>query len=77
MPHHPSEENTQSHVFDRVAKESSNSTASGHTLHKDNEGPLKQATADHHKSKGPQLSDNMPEAASKDELRARAQEMNK
>lgn len=58
MPHHPSEENTQSNIFDKVAKESSDSTASDHPLHKENEGPLKQATADHHRSKGPQISES-------------------
>jgi len=77
MPVHPSEENTQDHIFDQVAKESDNSTASDHPLHKETEGSWKKATAHDHKSKGPQLSDNLPEAASKDELKAKAQELNK
>lgn len=59
MPHHPSEENAPSHIFDKVAKESSDSTASDHAIHKENEGPVKQATAEHHKSKGPQISESM------------------
>jgi len=50
MPHHPSEENTESHLFDKVAKESDNSTASDHPMHK--------ASAEDHKSKGPQISDS-------------------
>ncbi|EXJ80165.1 hypothetical protein A1O1_08307 [Capronia coronata CBS 617.96] len=77
MPHHPAEENTQSHIFDKVAKESADSTASDHPLHDENKGPLKQATSEDHRSKGPQLSDNMPPASSKDDLKAKAQELNK
>ncbi|KAK4941831.1 hypothetical protein LTR10_018307 [Elasticomyces elasticus] len=78
MPQHPAEEEAPSNIFDQVAKESSDSTASDHPLHKENEGPIKQAaSAQDHKSKGPQISDNMPEAASKDELKAKAAEMNK
>ncbi|EXJ86358.1 hypothetical protein A1O3_03309 [Capronia epimyces CBS 606.96] len=77
MPQHPAEENTQSHIFDKVAKESSDSTASNHPLHDENKGPLKQATSEDHRSKGPQLSDNLPPAADKEELRAKAREMNK
>lgn len=101
MPQHPAEETAPSHIFDKVAKESSDSTASDAPLHKENEQPVKQAaSAQDHKGHGPQLSDSMhahpppqghlhgithtdgvtadlPEAKSKDELKAKAAEMNK
>jgi hypothetical protein len=54
MPHHPTEENAPDHVFDQVAKESDNSTASSHPAHDENKGSVK-ATAADHKSKGPQI----------------------
>jgi hypothetical protein len=54
MPHHPSEENAPDHIFDKVAKESSDSTASDHPTHDENKGPVK-ATAADHQSKGPQI----------------------
>ena len=59
MPVHHSEENAPSHIFDQVAKESSDSTASDHPLHNENEGPVKDAKAQahHHQGKGPQISD--------------------
>ena len=57
MPHHPSEEDTESHIFDQVAKESDNSTASDHPMHKEDPSKVK-ATADDHKSKGPQISES-------------------
>lgn len=95
MPHHPSEEETESHVFDKVAKGNPESTASDHPMHDENGGPVK-ATAADHKSKGPVIPDSkpvsssvssefktlialpeMPEAESKEDLKARAQEMNK
>jgi hypothetical protein len=58
MPHHPSEENAPDHIFDQVAKESSNSTASDHPNHKENKESVK-ATAADHKSKGPQIVESM------------------
>jgi hypothetical protein len=58
MPVHPAEEEAQPNIFDKVAKESSDSTASDHPLHQENEGPVKQATAKDLQSKGPQLSDS-------------------
>lgn len=33
MPHHPSEEETDSNIFDKVAQESKDSTASDHPIH--------------------------------------------
>ena len=56
MPHGRGEEETESHVFDKVAKESDNSTASDHPMHK--EGGDAKASAQDHKSKGPQISDS-------------------
>ncbi|KIW98381.1 uncharacterized protein Z519_00041 [Cladophialophora bantiana CBS 173.52] len=74
MPVMPGEENTDSHVFDKVAKESSDSNASDHPLHQEHQ----KAQAHHHQSKGPQISENIPaETKSKDELKAQAKEMNK
>ena len=58
MPHHPSEENAPDHIFDKVAKESSDSTASDHPTHDENKGPVK-ATAADHQSKGPQIVESM------------------
>ena len=55
MPHHPSEEETESHIFDKVARGNSESTASDHPLHDENKEPVKKATADDHQSKGPQI----------------------
>ena len=61
MPHHPSEEETESNIFDKVAKQSGDSTASDHPLHEENEEPVK-ATAEDHKSKGPQISESKPKS---------------
>lgn len=49
MPHHPTEEETDSHIFDQVAKESKDSTASDHAIH------TEQAVTNAHNSKGPQI----------------------
>lgn len=76
MPHHPSEENAPDHIFDKVAKESDNSTASDHPSHDENKDSVK-ATAADHKSKGPQIVESMPEAEDKETLKKKAQEMNK
>jgi hypothetical protein len=59
MPHHPSEEEAESHVFDKVAKGNPESTASDHPMHHENGGPVK-ATAADHKSKGPVIPDSKP-----------------
>jgi hypothetical protein len=90
MPHMPGEEKTEEHIFDKVAKESDDSTASDH--------PIQQkATAQDHQSKGPQLSDSeldrpmgivsmvegsadrlidLGEPKSKEELQAEAKKLN-
>ncbi|RVX69120.1 hypothetical protein B0A52_06833 [Exophiala mesophila] len=74
MPAHPAEEThsePRGSITDKVAKESSDSNASDHPIHQ-------KAQPHHHQGKGPQISDNIPtEAPSKDELRAKAQELNK
>ena len=56
MPVHPSEENASEHIFDQVAKESDNSTASDHPIHQTDES--NKASAQDHKSKGPQIPDS-------------------
>ena len=58
MPHHPSEEETESNVFDKVAKGNpEESNASDHPLHRENQEPVKASAADH-KSKGPAIPDS-------------------
>ena len=60
-------------LTDQVAKESKGSTASTHPLH--NEGA---ATMDDHKANpGPVMAENLGEPASKEELKKRAEELNK
>ena len=53
MPTLPSEEQTESGIFDKVAKQSSDSTASSHQAHN-----KEKASAMDHRSKGPQISDS-------------------
>ncbi|OAL50126.1 hypothetical protein IQ07DRAFT_567822 [Pyrenochaeta sp. DS3sAY3a] len=78
MPVHPAEE-TAGGITDKVAKESSDSTASSHKLHDE----VNQATsggsvaANAHKANpGPVQADNLPTPASKEELKKRAEELN-
>jgi hypothetical protein len=59
MPHHPSEEETESHIFDKVAKGNPESHASNHPLHDENKEAVK-ATAADHKSKGPVIPESEP-----------------
>jgi hypothetical protein len=59
MPHHPSEEETESNVFDKVAKGNPESNASDHPMHKEGEEPVKASAADH-QSKGPAIPDSKP-----------------
>jgi hypothetical protein len=58
-PHHPSEEETESNVFDKVAKGNPESNASDHPMHKEGEEPVKASAADH-QSKGPAIPDSKP-----------------
>jgi hypothetical protein len=59
MPRHPSEEETESNIFDKVAKGNPESTASNHPVHAENEEPVKASAADH-QSKGPAIPDSKP-----------------
>ncbi|KAL8749780.1 MAG: hypothetical protein Q9184_006668 [Pyrenodesmia sp. 2 TL-2023] len=85
MPHHPSEEEAPEGIYEKIAKNPSStteSTASDHEHHHNEHAPdagLKASVQDL-QSKGPQIPqsmDDMPPKASKDELRARAAELNK
>ncbi|KAL9107375.1 MAG: hypothetical protein Q9227_007740 [Pyrenula ochraceoflavens] len=81
MPHLPTEEEAPSNLTEKVAKNPSSqteSTASHHDMHDNEHGTAKvKATAQDHASKGPAIPDEMPEKASKEELKARAAELNK
>ncbi|KAK4963783.1 hypothetical protein LTR66_011560 [Elasticomyces elasticus] len=81
MPVHPAEENTGGSIFDQVAKESKDSNASDHPLHDvdtgASSGGMKASIHDHKATPGPAMSDNLGKPASKDELKARAAELNK
>ncbi|RMZ92599.1 hypothetical protein DV736_g165, partial [Chaetothyriales sp. CBS 134916] len=69
MPHHRS---------DQVAKESSDSTVSNQPLHETADKADKaKASIQDFKSKGPQIANNLPPAVSKEELQAKARELNK
>ena len=54
-------------ITDQVAKESKDSTASTHKLHQDA----------HAANLGPVKTDNLPEPASKEELKKKSEELNK
>ncbi|KAL8904447.1 MAG: hypothetical protein Q9171_007050 [Xanthocarpia ochracea] len=85
MPHHPSEEEAPEGLYEKVAKDPSStteSTASDHETHQNEHAPdaSAKASAQDFQSKGPQIPmsmDDMPPKASKEELRARAAELNK
>ncbi|KAL1792954.1 hypothetical protein ACET3X_009461 [Alternaria dauci] len=68
MPDHPIEQGAAGSLTDKIAKESSDSTASSHANHADIQA---------HNSKGPAIPDNMPKAESKEDLKKRAEELNK
>jgi len=60
-------------IYDKVAKESSDSTASDHPMHHTGE-----ASHEAHKANpGPVIFKEMPEAASKEELKKRSEELNR
>ncbi len=74
MPHHPSEEEAESNIFDKVAKNSTDSsTASDHSIHDTQHQPgeeskdkgSNQEAIQIHSSKGPQLSDGKLKKAEK------------
>ncbi|MCJ1233060.1 hypothetical protein MMC14_001014 [Varicellaria rhodocarpa] len=82
MPVHPSEENAPEGIYEKIAKDPSSateSTASNHSSH-DNEHTPGKASIQDLQSKGPAIPhtmDDMPPKSSKEELRARAEELNK
>ena len=81
MPVHPAEETTGSgSITDKVAKESSNSNASSHPIHDEANDASSggSVSADAHRANpGPVHADNLPTPASKEELKKRAEELNK
>ena len=85
MPVHPSEEETQSGITEVIAKNPSSnteSTASDHPIHHGHHGDdkVKAQAKDFNATPGPvipQSADDLGEPASKDELKARAAELNK
>ncbi|KAF4549993.1 Hypothetical protein D9617_19g102980 [Elsinoe fawcettii] len=76
MPVLPQEEETHGNLTDQVAKESGDSTASSAGLHQGKD-QTKATIQDHKATPGPAITDKLPEAASKEELKARAEELNK
>ncbi|KAF2753484.1 hypothetical protein EJ05DRAFT_505119 [Pseudovirgaria hyperparasitica] len=67
MPHLPQEEEAGSNLTDKVAQGSKDSTASTHELH-----------ADAHKAApGITINQDLPPKATKEELKARSEELNK
>ncbi|KAL8773518.1 MAG: hypothetical protein Q9209_001622 [Squamulea sp. 1 TL-2023] len=85
MPVHPSEEEAPQGLYEKIAKDPSStteSTASDHETHHNEHAPdaSGKASAQDFQSKGPQIPmnmDDMPPKASKEELKARAAELNK
>jgi len=81
MPVLPSEENAPEGLTEKVAKDPSSqtdSTASDHPSHENEHTPGRPSTQDF-VSKGPvipQTKEDMPPAASKEELQAKAKELN-
>lgn len=61
-------------IYDQVAKESKDSGASTHHLHQD---PHKVAVQAHGANPGPVIAENLGQPASKEELRKRAEELNR
>ncbi|KAF2024349.1 hypothetical protein EK21DRAFT_78911 [Setomelanomma holmii] len=76
MPSHPAEENTGG-----IAKESSNSTASTHQIHDEDHSGITSGgnvSANAHKANpGPVHADNLPTPETKEDLKKRAEELNK
>jgi hypothetical protein len=80
MPVHPAEETAGGNITDKVAKESSDSNASTHPLHDEENNATSggSVSANAHKANpGPVHADNLPTPASKEELKKRAEELNK
>ncbi|KAF2190556.1 hypothetical protein K469DRAFT_558619 [Zopfia rhizophila CBS 207.26] len=80
MPVHPAEENTSGNITDQVAKDSSNSTASTHSAHQENTGATSGGSIGiqaHKANPGPVIAEDIGKPASKEELKKRAEELNK
>ncbi|GAB7348054.1 hypothetical protein MBLNU459_g6089t1 [Dothideomycetes sp. NU459] len=80
MPVHPKEEETAGNLTDQVAKESSDSTASTHDMHKEEHNVTsggKATIQDHKATPGPVIAEGLGEPASKEDLKKRAAELNK
>ncbi|PSN63718.1 hypothetical protein BS50DRAFT_623429 [Corynespora cassiicola Philippines] len=80
MPVHPAEENVSGSITDQVAKDSSDSTASSAPQHQVQTGATSGGSigAQAHKANlGPVVAENIGEPASKEELKKRAEELNK
>ncbi|KAF2257097.1 hypothetical protein BU26DRAFT_599663 [Trematosphaeria pertusa] len=80
MPVHPAEEHASGNITDQVAKDSKDSTASSHPLHQEDTGASSGGSIGamaHKANPGPVMPENMPEKASKEELKKRAEELNK
>ncbi|KAI9817499.1 MAG: hypothetical protein M1827_001109 [Pycnora praestabilis] len=83
MGAHPAEENTEEGITEMIAKNPSsntNSTASDHHTHKDDTSGGKAQASDFQATPGPAIPhtmEDMPPKASKEELKARAEELNK
>jgi len=77
MPVHPKEEEAESNLTDKVAQMSKDSNASDHPLH--TQGDDKDlASFEHHKANpGPVIAENLGEPASKEDLKKKAEELNK
>lgn len=72
MPVHPSEEQAEPHIFDKVAQDSSDSTKSDHPLHdtqykgeEDKDKEAHKPSIQIHSSKGPQIPDGRSRKAGK------------
>jgi hypothetical protein len=81
MPVHPAEETASGSITDQVAKESKDSTASTHPLHQEDTGATSGGSVDamqaHKANLGPVIAENIGKPAGKDELKKRAEELNK
>lgn len=77
MPVHPKEEETHGDLTDKVAKESSDSTASSHEMHQADDDSRKPTVQDYKALPGPAIAENLGQPASKEDLKKRMEELNK
>ncbi|KXL42249.1 MAG: hypothetical protein FE78DRAFT_34598 [Acidomyces sp. 'richmondensis'] len=74
MPVLPKEEDAGKNLTDQIAKDSKDSTASSHSHHG---GDRVASVHDHMANPGPVMAENLGQPASKEELKRRAEELNK